>query len=286
MRQRLRGCAFALGGLLAAAGAASSHGDEQPAASRVLLASVTNEQNHALVDLGPDDFIISESGQTREVFAVYVADYPIIVLLDNSSGAQSDLPAIQSGVRQFVSRVGQRFVALGALADPPTMLTSLEDDRTTLLTRLDELVVSQTTMLRPIEAVVDATHAIAEIGSPFSAIVVLSAHALAGERQNTRLLSQIFDSHAIVHVVSKGSPASSPRLEADPLRDLADQTRGYFTTVFSSASFPIALNSLADRLATEVMVEYLVPPGSRADADLRIGVKVPGARVRGLGVSR
>jgi len=37
-------------------------------------------------------------------------------------------------------------------------------------------------------------------------------------------------------------------------------------------------------MATEIMIEYLVPPQSKA-SDVKIGVRIPGARVRGFGVA-
>jgi hypothetical protein len=266
----------------------------QATASRIVLAAVTDGRNHPLIDLEPDDFVINENGDAREVLSVYTADYPIVVLIDNGADARSDLQAIRSAVTRFLSRIGQRFVALGTLANPPTILTGLEDDRATVLSRLEKLTASPTTVLMPVEAVAAAAQTVRESGSPFSAIVVVSAHRIdAAQPQNTRLLPGIFDSRAVVHVISRSAPSTAPRgrayaprLEGDLLRDLADQTRGYFTTVFSAASYSVALNTLADRLATEMMVEYLVPPGPLPEGQVQVGVKVPGAHVRGVGVSK
>ena len=50
------------------------------------------------------------------------------------------------------------------------------------------------------------------------------------------------------------------------------------------AYLAMTLDRLADRLSTEMMVEYLVPNGSKP-VDVRVGVRIPGARVRGLGVA-
>jgi hypothetical protein len=280
--------------VLAALGAAAVPVAQQPATSRLVLASVTDGRNQPLIDLDPDDVAISENGAAREVISVYTADYPMIVLLDNGSDARGDLQAMRDAVVRFLSRIGQRFVALGTLANPPAMLTNLGDDRSTVLSRLEKLTASPTTVLMPIEAVAVAAQKVQDNGSPFSAIVVVSAHSIdALQPQNTRLLPVIFDSHAIVHVISRSSPSTAPRgrgyaprLEGDLLRDLADQTRGYFTTVFSSASYAVALNALADRLAAELIVEYLVPPGPLPEGQVQVGVKVPGAHVRGVGVSR
>jgi hypothetical protein len=265
---------------------------QQAPASRLLLASVSDAQGRPIVDLDPDEFVVSEDGQRCEVVASYDADYPVVVLIDNSSDTQSDLEAMRSAVSRFLSRVGERFVAIGTLTDPPTMLTSFEDERAAVLARLEKLSASPTSVLMPLEAVALAAGKVRQNGSPFSAIVVVSAHAIdATQPQNTRLLPEIFDSGAMVHVISRTSPAAAPGRTApgpaaDVLRDLADQTRGNFTTVFSAPSYSVALNNLADRLGTETMVEYFAPPGSTAPGEVQIGVRIPGAHVRGLRVSR
>jgi hypothetical protein len=50
------------------------------------------------------------------------------------------------------------------------------------------------------------------------------------------------------------------------------------------ASYQPAFDRLAARLTTELLLEYIVPIGSKP-ADVKIGVRLPGARVRGLGVA-
>jgi hypothetical protein len=275
----------------AIAGALPVRAQQQAPASRLLLAAINDAQGRPIVDVGPDEFVISEDGQRCEVVAAYDADYPVVILIDNSSEAQGDLEAIQSAVSRFLSRIGDRFVAIGTLTNPPAMLTSFDDQRPAVLARLEKLTASATSVLMPIEAVALAAGTVRQNGSPFSAIVVVSAHAIdATQPQNTRLLAEIFDSGAMVHVVSRTSPPSAPGRTAPPpadvLRDLADQTRGNFTTVFSAPSYGVALNNLADRLGTETMVEYFAPPGSTAPGEVQIGVRIPGAHARGLRVSK
>ena len=46
---------------------------------------------------------------------------------------------------------------------------------------------------------------------------------------------------------------------------------------------PQGLTPNLDRLASEMVIEYIVPPRSSA-TDIQVGVRIPGARVRGLGV--
>ena len=261
--------------------------------SRVLLATVA-AGNRALVDLGPDDFVIEEGGVTREVFDMHVADYPIAVLIDNSAAARNELEAIRDAAARFVSRVGERAVAVGTLASPPVILASFDDDRAKVLAEIGRVSVDPSAGLMPLEAITGAVHAIEATGSPFSAIVVISARPIdPAEIGSSDLLSPILASRASVHVIAHRSAAAAEQGEpthndgnGDVLRQVSNLTRGQYTTIYSPASYGIALDRLADRLAPEVMIEYLVPPGAGAQGEVRVGVKIPGARVTGLGVSR
>jgi hypothetical protein len=68
------------------------------------------------------------------------------------------------------------------------------------------------------------------------------------------------------------------------MRTIAEQTRGAYTVTYSAASYQPALDRLSERLTSEMMIEYLVPPGSKP-IDVKVGVRLAGAKVRGLGVA-
>jgi hypothetical protein len=274
--------------------ALSSETQVKTAASRVVLAAVTDAQDRPLNDLGADDFAISENGSEREIVSVYIADYPVVVLLDEGATAASDVQAIRSAVVRFISRLGPRAVAVSTLASPPAIVASFEDDRAAALARLQHADINPTAMLAPIEAVSNAARLIGETGAPFSAIVIVSARPIDTSQPAAPGSTQtIFESGAFVSVVVRRAPETAPggrgysgRADQDLLRDLSDQTHGQYIPVFSPASYSVALDRLADRLATEMMIQYLIPPEAPSTADVRVGVKAPGARVRGLGVSK
>jgi len=288
------GAVIAIAAGLSAPLAAPSETQLKTAASRVVLSAVTDAQDRPLVDLGPDDFAIAENGSEREIVAVYIADYPVVVLLDEGTTATSDVQAIRSAVVRFISRLGPRAVAISTLASPPAIVASFEDDRAAALTRLEHAAINPTATLAPIEAVANAARLIGETGAPFSAIVVISARPIDTSQPAAPGLAQtIFESGAFVSAVVRRGPETasggrgdSGRTDQDLLRDLADQTHGQYIPVFSAASYSVALDRLADRLATEMMIQYLIPSGAPSTADVRVGVKTPGARVRGLGVSK
>ena len=265
----------------------------QPAAGtgRAVLATVVDARGRTIVDLDVDDFIVEESGEPREVFGVRIADYPVVVLLDNGAEAKSDFEAIRRAAERFVGRIGDRAVALGTLADPPDLLTTFDDTREAVLEAVAQMPLSASPWLLPLQAIANGAQAIRDSGASFAAIIVVSSpSSLARETEPPALLTPILQTGAKVHVVARrpadgGAQATTARFEA-LLREISGQTQGQFTPIYSAGSYVVALDRLADRMAVEMLVEYYVPPGSPIDPTVRVGVRVPGARVLGLGVAR
>jgi len=255
---------------------------------RILLATVVDVTGKTQVDFGVDDFVIAEGGDEREVLDVHVADYPIVLLIDDASES-TNLAPISSAIARFVTRVGERPVAIGTLSNPAELVASLEDSREKVLERLGGINANSGSV-STLPAVAHAASILRDTGSPFSAIVIVTGRAIdARIPVEGNLLPSIVESGAAVHVVesqpSQLNAIDTPGAEIVPdlLRVLSDQTRGQYTTIFSSASFGAALDRLADKLSAELMVQYLVPAGE-AGGDVRVGVKRPGSRVVGLGV--
>ena len=262
---------------------------QQVGSSRTALAAVLDSNNKPIVDIEADDFVVQEAGQPREILSVHVADYPVVVMVDVGRSAQSDLPFIQKAVVRFVERIGeQRPVALGAYSDHARIVAGFDAERSQLTERLHALTVSESTESVPIEGAAEAARTAAATGAIFSgAVVVASAASDDRSARVDELIGPIVNSGTMVHVVANRTDRFSrpqPPGVVATLRSIADQTRGGYTTIYSAASYQVALEQLANRLATEMMVEYLVPNDSRA-TDVKLGVRIPGVRVRGLGVA-
>ncbi len=257
------------------------------ASSRTLLAAVMSSQGRPVVDVGLDDFVVTEGGQPREILDAHIADYPLAVVIDDRAVVAASGQAISAAARRFIQRVGERPIALFRLTSATAPLTTLDDDRTVVLAKLDTISFTATPTESPLETLARGAAVLHDSGSPFSAVVVIAgapvdANALVrGER-----LPQIIESGASVHVVQAQTGQPAPSVDGqdpDLLRLIVEQTHGQFTPIFSSASYTAALDRLADRLAIEMMVQYLVPPGPKV-GDVQVGVRLPGARVVGLGV--
>lgn len=256
-------------------------------AGRTLLATVVDAGGRSMVDFSADDFVISEGSQSRDVLDVHIADYPVAVLVDDTADPAT-WALLKGAVTRFIIRIGERPVAVALLSDPDHVVASLDNDRATLLARINALSPAPAAQLATLPVVARVSQLLKATESPFSAIVIVATHAVdATEMVRGSLLPVILDSGAAVHVVEgrSASVEQIPVATSDLLRVLAEQTHGQYTTIFAQSSYAIALDRLADRLSSEMMVQYLVPPGERA-GDVRVGVRRPGARVRGLGVSK
>jgi hypothetical protein len=230
-----------------------------------------------------DDFVVSEAGEVRDVLDVHVADYPVAVLIDDTTD-EIALTWMKAAVARFINRVGERPIAVATLSRPSPPVASFSSSRAEALAGVSAIRPSGDSA-QPLPALANLSRLISDTGSSFSTIVVVSGRAIDASREvDGQLLPSILESGAVVHVVGSRSPgATDLDGTSDLLKVLTDQTHGQYTTIYTPASFAIALDRLADRLSTELMVEYLVPPDG-SPGDVRIGVRRPGSQVVGLGV--
>ena len=273
--------------LTAAVAVATQAAESQTGASRVALAAVTDPRNKPLVDVSADDFVIQEAGAAREILSIRPADYPLVVLLDTGIEARADFPLMQKAVAHFIDRIGQRPIALGTFGGLPKMLTTFEDDRQNVLAKLAEIATVTSAGSLLLQGAALGGQTIRATGTLFAAIVILSATASdASGNPADEMLAPVVDSNAILHVVANrpGQTAGGGLRSNPSLRALAEQSRGEFTVIYSASSYQAALDRLADRLTSEMMIEYLVPVGSKPN-DVKVGVRIAGARIRGLGVA-
>jgi hypothetical protein len=270
----------------------SSHSAiQQTGASRVALVIVEDPRvRHPIVDVGADDFVVQEGADTREILSVRPGDYPIVVLVDTGANARADLPAIRKAVSHFVERIGQRPVAIGTFGDPPAMITTFEDDRRDLPQKLEAIAAGDSAGSLLLQGAALGARTLAPFQSLFSAIIIVSASATDDSGPGADdLVGPIMNSGAMLHVIANRPARSIPSdsngsPKATLLRTVVEQTRGQFMTIYTAASYEAALDQLAERLTSELMIEYLVPVQSKA-GDVKVGVRMPGVRVRGLGVA-
>jgi len=288
------GCSTALSAVICLVCSVSNTADGQPpaqptATSRLVLAQATDPRNRPLVDVGPDDFVVSEAGGSREILSVRVADYPIVVAVDTRYATRADLPQMIQAATHLVQRLGaDRPIIAATLGQSPRAIATFDDPRATVLERLAALEPDGPTPTgaeppHVVAGLAAAASVLQATESLFSTVVMLSAApgvdapAAAGNDP----IAAIVRSGATIHAIVNQAGGAGGVAE---LRRLAAQTRGELTLVYSAASYQAAVDRLADRLSSELLIEYISPAGSKA-TDVKVGIRIPGARVRGLGVA-
>ncbi len=254
----------------------------QAVASRFALALVNDARGKPIVDIGDDDFVVQEGGIGRDVLSVRVADYPVVIVVDNGAAARSDFPSIKAAVTRLVERLGPRPLAIVTTAGVPRMVATFEDERESFAETIDTIEAPESVDGQPLRAAALAAQTLSATGTLFSTIVMVTASPVeVNGTAAEEFIAPIVDSRAVLHIVA------NDRLIANSgtlLRGLAQQTHGEYTAIFASPSYTPALERIALRLTSEMLIEYIVPVGSRA-IDPKIGIRIPGARVRGLGVA-
>jgi hypothetical protein len=291
MRGRVIPLALTLAAALAAAPVqppAPAAADSQTGASRFALVTVLDPRGRAVVDIGADDFVVQEAGAPRDILSVRPADYPIVLVVDTGRDARGEFELIRKAAARFVERIGPRPLALVTAGGTPKLVAGFEDERETVVARLADVAADPNATSALLEAAALAAQTIQRSHLLFSSIVLLSSATVDGSQGSPDpMLAALVDSNAILHVVANRSVQAMSGAGFRPgaaIRAIAEQSRGEYTIIYSAASFQAALDRLAERVTTEMMIEYLVPVGSKPN-DVKLGVRLPGARVRGLGVA-
>src|SRR5581483_7734899 len=145
------------------------------AEGRTVLAAVVGRDGRPIVDVGVDDFVVTEGGQPREVLDVHIADYPLALVIDDRAESSGALPVIRSAARRFIERVGERPIALVRLTDASHLTATLDDERATVLDRVGSVEASAGALpaTPPLDTSARAADLLAHTGAPFSAVVVV-----------------------------------------------------------------------------------------------------------------
>ena len=192
-----------------------------------------------------------------------------------------------AAVTRFIARIGQRPVALGTLSTRGRVVATFDDERA------DVLVASRDARAATVGAAVPApgdrqrrarTSARAARRSPPSSSSPRRSMGSADRpsrtpaRRSSRAAPQ---STSIARTARRSGDARRmhPTCFASSPSRPADSTRG----IYATASYAVALDRLADRLADGNDDGLLVPPGPPA-GDVRVGARIPGARVMGWAV--
>lgn len=279
---------------------------QQPLQTRFVMASVLDQAQSPVFGLTPGDFIVEENGARRDVLEVRPANYPIAVLLDTSAGARQNFMQMRKAVADFAARFSGRPMSLTTFGDVPSRVVSFSDEGTKgVATAVDGLFARPDMESHVMDGMIQVAKDLQKLDSPLCVMVVVSAGGMdQSRRAPVDVLRPVLAAHTRVEVRETRSPRAAgylkrPRLRLDTsnarteatqglsefMRAITERTGGRYELVFSGGGFEGALRELANELSAEVIVEYIVPDGAPPSKDLKVGVDIPGATVRGLGLT-
>jgi VWFA-related protein len=261
---------------------------------RTLYISALDDKGEPVEGLGPNDFVIREDGQRREVLRVSRAIEPIDIalLIDNSASASGAIGSIRDGLRAFVTRMApQNQIALIALADRPTVLVDYTNDTKRLTDGVGRLFSMSMSGMTLLDALVETSNGLRRRETPRAVIVpVITAGTEYTNRYHRDVIGAITQAGAALHALAIGmfySTTDNAERERDYVLDLGTRDSGgqRITLLTDSAVIP-ALAKLARELSSQYKVVYgrpesLIPAQKTEIESGRKGVSMHGAPARG-----
>lgn len=283
--------------------AAGLHAQPAP---RFLLASATGADGQPIVGLSAEDFVISAGADLAEPLNATPAAYPVALVVDTSESARADFVTMRSAARQFLDRLQGREVALYTFGERAMKVTDFTRDTAALTRAVDRLFARPGAESHVLDALIEAAKDITKRESAVTLIAVISA---GGNDQSSRTPGEVFSavlgSRSIVQVIEMRTPRASGRLSnvrgrrsstgdraaeaslalEELLRGIASRSQGGYRLIYSASGFQSGLEELQRGLASEVVVEYVPANDAGANAPLKLGIRLQGAVVRGVGLA-
>jgi hypothetical protein len=269
--------------------------------ARYALARVLDESGKPfLAGVTPDDIFLEENGEQRTIISVSPARYPVALLLDTSGFVRDEFFRLREAASHFVLGLHDRDVAVYTFGDRSTRVVPFTRDSRAAAHALDTLFADAGSEVHVLDAFVDAADDIARRAPQVSSIVVVSGGGTDRSRRTADdLLGPLSTSRAIVRMVSRhrttAAVESRSNLRDRPVqtalgnevafRGFAERTQGQFIQIASEAGYRTALDQVLEQIASEWMVEYEAVSRTAASRAIRLGIRVPGATIRGIGLS-
>ena len=274
-------------GVCAATLAAGAGAPAVPQVTRTVFIAARDNKGAPVLDLTAKDVTVKEDGKAREVTKVERASGPLTIALlvdDNGVGANDARVAI-AGFLQRLRGVAE--ISIGTTAGQHVT-------RVDYTTNFDaQVAVVRQLYTQPpapggalLDAIVDAAKSLQTRKSARPNIVAMAfgSEEFNNVRQD-RVLDQLQQSGAALHVVSMSKPNTTPGLDENMNRNkvLGDgpkQSGGRYEEMVASAGLTKALQLVADDLVNQYVVSYTLPAGVSPSGKIAVAVSRRGVTLR------
>ena len=278
-RQNL-GPAFSLFALAAAAagvGLASPTDARAQARERTMYVSVLDKTGKPVQSVQPDDLIVREDGQAREILRVVPATdaLQIALLVDNSQVATPRIQRMREALTAFVNKVanGTHEIAMVTLADRPTLRVDATTDAKALLKKgVDGLFAQQGSGMYLLDAITDSAKGFKkkEAARPVMIAIITEGIEFSQPHYESVLDALKNTGTMFYALVLTEGPEANPANEEVRSRNIVldrgtRETGGRRETVITDMSLQPKLLEVADELLHQFKVTYarpdrLIPP--------------------------
>ena len=266
---------------------------------RTMFVSAVNAQGEPVAGLGPDDFIIREDGNAREVLRVSRAIEPIdiAILVDNSAASEGVMPRVREGLTAFVGAMTKgNQIALVAIADRPTILVDYTQSPARLRDGIGLLWPKSQAGSTLLDAVYEVSRGLARRDAPRALMVlVITDGGDFANRQFPQVAPEVRQANVAIHAITIGNFAATSDDEVrNRARLLSETTRvsgGQRVNLLTPISAQPALERLARELSSQYKVVYgrpdsLIPPEKVEISGRRPEVTMRGALERVMGTAK
>lgn len=262
---------------------------------RALYASMFDSTTRVPVTgLGPDDFLVREDNQRREVLRVTPAtsSMPIAVVFDNSAPATDTISDLRRALQTFVKALdGLGPIALISVADRPTIVVDYTTNQKALLDGAGRVFAVPTSGATLLDGIVETSKGLAKRDEDRAAIVVITTERVEySQLYYEQVLDPLRTSGAALHAIVLQNPRGS--LDSDEARNRATvldrgprESGGVRLDLLTSQAYEGRLTELATILKSQHRVVYsrpesLIPPEKTEVSATKPGLEAHGTRAR------
>jgi len=262
---------------------------------RTLFVSTADGKGEPVEGLGPDDFVVREDGQRREILRVSRAIEPIDIalLVDTSAAARNAVSPLRMALTSFVGLMApDNQIAIVGLADRPTILTDYTSNRGLLDKAIGRVFSMSSSGMTLLDAIWEVSSGLKRREATRAVIVpVITNGAEFTNRYARDVIGAVHDAGAGLHAIVVGVIDGTDLIDRERAQVLDEGTRttgGQHVTLLTDSALDQALRRLARELTSQYKVVYgrpesLIPPEKIEVASGRTGVTMRGTPARGQG---
>jgi VWFA-related protein len=262
---------------------------------RTLFVSTADGKGEPVEGLGPNDFVVREDGQRREILRVSRAVEPIDIalLVDTSAAARNAVSSLRMALTSFVGLMApDNQIAIVGLADRPTILTDYTSNRGLLDKAIGRVFSMSSSGMTLLDAIWEVSNGLKRREATRAVIVpVITNGAEFTNRYARDVIATVHDAGAGLHAIVVGVIDGTDLTDRERAQVLDEGTRttgGQHVTLLTDSALDQALRRLARELTSQYKVVYgrpesLIPPEKIEVASGRAGVTMRGTPARGQG---